>query len=1528
MAEDDAKFGKAKFKSKWGRVFKEKEEPEQGPKHTSSFKLDEDITAFLKPSTDKAASTRPNLAAPKLDIAVAQRWPDANEVRKASAGTPPVVSAAATPNGFTKPKRRKGLRVGFVKTEPEIMGEGGDESEEPPSEVSRQKAMMTRSFSERKPVAMSPPRKQARPSNEDTDDFRPKALQRAGTSYNELSPPVQRKTVSPPSLDEPTPRQMLNRTPTGLGSQADHLAHDPHDPDYEESPIPKITTQFSWEQTGTKDGSADTTSQKKDMSPASPRDADVWAARKRELRSGEGMILRRASAMIKDADVSEEHKRQSLGFGMQPSQQQYDTLSRPDAPQLLPEPRSAVSPRSALSPSGPSPFDDPKYIRRRSREATPAEQQPQQSESVRQRRPGYEPSYMRAVQQQPAPQQAPSARPAIAQVQAPRSSVENERRPGHEPSYMRAAQQPTTRQAPPARPPIPQVQAPRSSSENEEPSGRTAQPGRTGLRKPQNGNHMPNFPSPETARSMRPPADPPRSRDPSPLPDRTVGNNAAAVSQRSFYARTNGSSGSFGSTPSSPRYAHSRGSSLDGDSPQQFSTPGLVSHQSVPSPRIQMYDQSPHSSPRSSTFARSPLSHHSRETSPNGPDYFPAQKASHGQSLRPSAGYLGIDDPSSRPGSSSSSQSFQRPAINFSAPRPHQSQPPPPSPAGSSRENVGRPPASTNTLYQQRPTDYLTANKTASSVSIGRTAAANLREEDARRSNSSGLSPPEQRPPMISPHPTSEGNPAADVAYADFSSRVAHMKGVFRLTAEKERPSDRCTPQAWLRAALWWYLRGKAGLEVLLQQPRPRSSDGPPRELLTQPHVDLAKTWWILSDPLDELNSSEATSPQSPSSAGGYLEASARHSITMLRSHIKSLSLSMTRNQLMPPPASLIQGRDTTIWLEYPRFTANAAAVLGGTASKSVIADTSRQAMQPLEALPLGDTQEAFCYGRFQVEVSMSTDEAETDRIVLPCMLTMARGKRDFLSTIVVASQSELVNIRVAPRPGGERGLTWHDVSWKASSHGLIIRLPHGYDMMIRMQERDFRSLWNLVEYSRKVEHSLRTEQNEKLVNETHLAEVQYADSSNANAFPSEKLRGALAVVFERTIPVSSGGGGERKAHRGYRLLLVTDPKHKSLASASHEVLGNGPLLYEFITDSAANGMAAMVVRIREEKRQCRMLLVFPDAGARQSFYDVLNGLSVAPDETIMARLNLSSMNIEPTTQAEGFAQSGHPALQALQWQKLGITNGALEEDLQSRVPRTVESERLRLVARHATGCVTDRLNLGKGELLLRIPCVDTPAIQMLRNPQEDMGMSVDTRQSLANVVDGISELMQTVRQQATIRTLTFSSFDDLHAFQTAITGCTVRYDAMATSLSISRRRMVVPIYKKWEASNVRIQLVAQSTVVQVLAFMEDFSHADALCFQIKSTDVFETVKGDGKGKKWAVRMVDAKFSLPHHEKGEVSAEERVRRRFVNLEGLDYAEEHDDITVGFDTEADRDRFAQALPTAATRARGLTLKRRT
>lgn len=740
----------------------------------------------------------------------------------------------------------------------------------------------------------------------------------------------------------------------------------------------------------------------------------------------------------------------------------------------------------------------------------------------------------------------------------------------------------------------------------------------------------------------------------------------------------------------------------------------------------------------------------------------------------------------------------------------------------------------------------------------------------------------------------------------------------------------------WLRCALWWYHTGKTGLEALFARRDPNER----RELLTQPHVDLAKAWWILTDPLEHYDTPDGGTRTSDPEASMI-----RRGLAALKNSLKTLSFSITKNHLLPPESSLIQGQNTRIWIEYPNFTSDATAVLSGSVSKSVLVADSKQAVDPYEALPLNDTKDYFWYGRFPVEVYLHTEESETDRVVLPCLLTVLRGRRDYQTSVIIASQSELVNIKILPRQDDGRCRTWSDVSWKASPAAMSIHLPRNFDLSVRMQERDYRALWNLSEYARKVEKTLQPEADERLVLECRLAELQYVDSSNSSSFPTGKIRGCTALIFERT-DKHVGGSGTRRLHRGYRMLLITNPGHKTLSAVSHDICRRSPFYFEFLTDSAAGGTTAMIVRIREAKKQVRILLVFPDASSRQRLYHVINGLEVMQDERIVGKMMLTSLNIEPASLSLSFEQSGNLALQNLQWQKLGITNG-----ISDGIPATVESENLRILARHATGCITDRVNLDKGELLLRLPPSEIPSVQILRAPQEDMTMSVDTRLSHGMVVDGIAELLKTVLEQQTIRTFTFQSHSDLHAFQAAITGCTVRFDGMAATLDISRRRMVVPIYKKWQAHNVRIQIVSQGQIVQLLAFMEEFSHADALCFQIKSTDVFETHKG---GKKWTVKMVDAKFTLPppatsSREKGRDETQEgRLRNRFVNLENLDYAEEHDDITIGFDTEqgklmtdvlamltlhilidieTDRDRFAQALPAATSVSRGITLKRR-
>lgn len=1403
MAEEERKGSKFLKKSKWGKIFKEDDSGRT--ERQGTFKLNEDVVDFLKPSTEK----------PKIDIAIAKRWPDAHEVRNVATGE------SFQPMVYTKPKRRKGLTVSFVRTLPEVIGEGGDESTIPTSEISRQKAMMQRSSSDRRAGSQeawrqgprSPPIPQAReppPQIRDEDfDFAPKPLRRAQTSQDDA---FQRRQASPPS-ENTVHKPSIGRMPTGRsGYHEDHWGHtSPLETpvDQEESFMggeqrandrprsrdrPTINTQVpaddaepgsvSSSQYSQTPGGASSAKPYRGLSPNAALSPVMQ--KRREMTKNEGMAFRRASMLIQQGEDIENVSPPRTGASP-PQQQTTSSLSSSQSQAFSPS-GSGSQPQTALTPEGPNPFADPKYIKRHSRDYAPQITQDQShAQSLRQTTRQHTQGRPEQPSNAYAFQPRKSSLPTDQLVDPSRAAVASAPHGGR----------------------IPQISQPQAGHQR---TGSQEQQYRRAVEASE-GDYLSAKPATSASRSqnMNVPQASSRDRSMSPaLRDRIFESSTSSRERPQLMTKPNVSSSSVNHfSPSTP---HSRTNSRDG-SPQLLQSAGSGLQHSVTS------QSSQHRNP---IYGQEPGS----RTSLLGP----ARSGSDtGQSI-------------------SQESSSDRHATSRSP------QPPP-----------------------------------------LRSAMSHMRLEDNEKQVSTGAALESSRP-AVSPQPPEHGNPAADTAYADFAGRVAHMKGVFRLTAEKEKPFDHCTAPMWLRAGLWWYLKGKSGLELMLQQ---RNSQDQPRELLSQAHVDLAKAWWILSDPLESFDISGEPIPPSVRS-GSTPEEALRQGVSSLQSHIKSLALSMGKNRLLPPTQSLIQGQDTRIWSDYPRFTPDAAAILGGNAKSSILVDDGNQTVNPYDMLPLGDTHDFFCYGRFPVEVYLNTEEAETDRIVLPCMLTVLRGKTEYQTTIAIASQSELVNVKVLPRQADKRTLTWSDISWKASSAGMSIRLPRNFDLSVRMQERDFRAVWNLSEYARKVEKSLRPEPDEKLVHEARLAELQYADSSNSSAFPAEKMKGCMALVFERAIQ-HSDGSGMRRLHRGYRILLITDAGHKTLSSASHEVCKRTPFYFEYLTDSTANGTTAMIIRIREEKRQCRVLLVFPDRDSRQDLYDVFNGLTVNSEETIVAKVALASLNIEPASQSAGISQSGHPALQSLQWQRLGITNGQ-PDDPNSRIPSTVESESLRIVARHNVGCVTDRLNLGKGELQLRLPPTKSPTVQILRQPQEDFSMSIDTRNAPQQVTDGMTQLLSTIQQQPTIRTLTFASPSDLHTFQIAITGFGVRFDGLASTLGISRRRMVVPIYKKWEASNVRVQLVSKDSVVKLLAFMEDFSHADALCFQVKSTDTFESPKGDSKHNKWSVKLVDAKFSLPSQEKGEQSEEDKLNRRFVNLEGLDYAEEHDDITVSFDSE--------------------------
>lgn len=72
--------------------------------------------------------------------------------------------------------------------------------------------------------------------------------------------------------------------------------------------------------------------------------------------------------------------------------------------------------------------------------------------------------------------------------------------------------------------------------------------------------------------------------------------------------------------------------------------------------------------------------------------------------------------------------------------------------------------------------------------------------------------------------------------------------------------------------------------------------------------------------------------------------------------------------------------------------------------------------------------------------------------------------------------------------------------------------------------------------------------------------------------------------------------------------------------------------------------------------------------------------------------------------------------------------------------------------------------------------------------------------------------------------------------------------------------------------------------------------------FVVKGTD---TLEATGRGK-CGVRIVDAKFALP-------KTEDDPSSEFVCLDMPEYPMEHDDLTITFNSEADRTAFESAMP---------------
>ncbi|KAI1130754.1 hypothetical protein F5Y10DRAFT_107651 [Nemania abortiva] len=737
---------------------------------------------------------------------------------------------------------------------------------------------------------------------------------------------------------------------------------------------------------------------------------------------------------------------------------------------------------------------------------------------------------------------------------------------------------------------------------------------------------------------------------------------------------------------------------------------------------------------------------------------------------------------------------------------------------------------------------------------------------------------------------------AGDDAFETFIARTTHLYELFRLYAEQQKPLDTARPEDVSRAALWWFLKGRTSLENVIRN-RPKDPEET-RHLIAryQAYTDLAKGYWLTEVALPEI----AEGKYSP--VGGEL-GDVRQ---VLISNLRKLAISMKRNGFLPPDDSFLpQTMDKSIWIEYPSLSQDIIALLNGRWGSTLAAvQQPTRSMEALDALPIGDTSKYFMYTRVTCDVYLMEQGIESAQTYFPCMLSVVRSPEEPGLNFVVASQNGSVSLRI--QTDKKAGPSWHNVKWRPDSCSIEIKLPRGFLLAVQCTQQDFKVLWGIFDFSNKVQGYLYPRQDEVVACNMMLKGFHYFDANpQGRAFPKDAVGQCQLALFERQLKENSPTG-PRTFHRGFRLAVVTGPRIRTLSGVSHAYAPQFPVQFAMLRGEQRAPL--LQLEFNDGKDRGRMVMSFADEQEREKVLRLISGSYVHSDEEVVTDVPLEGMNVSETL---ADIKGGFAATQRLPWQRARIIN----DRYAGETPQTVLAEKLRIevdsVDKTGVGIVstiTDRVNVAPGELRLRLGTKDILTLQVLRQPQLDMTISILETSVPKESSREFASLQKSIQSSSTVRTYRFPSFKDLHAFQLGLTGYSVLFDGVAASLNISRRMMVVPIHKKWEAGTTRIQVVQQERTVQLLAFFEDWHHGQCMGFVLKGTDVFECFSRNGKA---GLKLADAKFPLPKVPADGISKTDDTA--FLCLDMPDFAGEHDDIAILFDDSLERDRLCSVLP---------------
>lgn len=549
-------------------------------------------------------------------------------------------------------------------------------------------------------------------------------------------------------------------------------------------------------------------------------------------------------------------------------------------------------------------------------------------------------------------------------------------------------------------------------------------------------------------------------------------------------------------------------------------------------------------------------------------------------------------------------------------------------------------------------------------------------------------------------------------ALDDFAARVQPYDSVFRKTAAGDRPDTYVDFEEWIRAATWWFLKGRGELEGVIRS-RPRSADSsrntPPTDI-SQAHVDLAKAWWILKEvtpehpelqPYGTFGMQAMAAVIRKFKAKELAESVERH-VGLLAS-MRALTMSMKRNHLLPPnlrSESQLTGLDMRIWDAPAPLPSYLLPLLSCHAREAPIRDGISHNSIQSSHIPIGDTTDLFCYGNMFVQMLITVQGGRGEDTRLPCILSVVRKPTHWQMDVMLASQDKQVCLVI--QSNKSPAISWPDVKWKGPELQLQFGLSERIEVQVQFNEHDYNVLCRLHAHNQEIMHSFEPGAQEALLFETTLRNFVCLNPRRSKQFPNYAVKRCQLRLFEKKV-TRVEGTGTHEVHQGYRVRVVTPPNIKTSSVVESYLSCKKPVVFSYLRGE--EGAPALHLKLFDEAEYSldtfsSVVMTFDEAAQRAEVHSLLNGTAAKSSERTIAALLFNKLSIRTRCSA-GRTTSEleiHPT--GLQWERIEVANCSSRHTPQGR-DRLALPESLRLYMTSPMGTMTDRVNLSEYSIIL-----------------------------------------------------------------------------------------------------------------------------------------------------------------------------------------------------------------------------------